>query len=253
MLLSSLALITLSPTARLENRTWEATAWRENGAIVHTVAPITATFTPKNTISGSTGCNLYSGTYQLKGSRFSLAQSLITTKRACTPGRAEQESLVLDALRGGQKLTFDPRGNLILRYKTETGTGSITLADDLRSVVDHRATLLPSLANTKWRLVAIETGSAASEVTSNKVALSFGPNGTVTVLGTCNTTQANYVQKLDRLTLSNFRSTLRSCLPANPLEAKFFEGLGKVDRFDVDANKTQLTLIHPQGKLIFGN
>jgi heat shock protein HslJ len=244
MLIQSLALITLAQP-RLENRTWEATSWRENGAIVKTVAPITATFTPKNTISGSTGCNLYSGTYKLQGSRFTLAQSLITTKRACTPGPAEQESRVLDALRGGKKLTFDPQGNLILRYKTETGTGSITLAD--------RVTLLPPLANSKWRLVATENGSISNSVTNDKVTLSFSTNGKISGFGGCNTYGGNYVQKRDRLTLSNLTFTERACLPANDEESKFFEVLGKVDRFDVDASKTQLTLSYPQGKLIFGN
>jgi heat shock protein HslJ len=245
MLIQSLALITLAQTNRLENRTWEATAWQENGAIVQTVAPVTATFTPKNTISGSTGCNLYSGTYELKGSRFTLAQSLITTKRACTPGPAEQESRVLDALRGGKKLTFDPQGNLILRYKTETGTGSITLAD--------RVTLLPPLANSKWRLVATETGSMSNSVTNDKVTLVFGPNGKISGFGGCNTYSGDYVQKRDRLTLSNLTFTERACLPANDEETKFFEVLGKVDRFDVDTSKTQLTLSYPQGKLIFSN
>jgi heat shock protein HslJ len=244
MLIQSLALITLAQP-RLENRTWEATSWRENGAIVQTVAPITATFTPKNTISGSTGCNLYSGTYKLQGSRFTLAQSLITTKRACTPGPAEQESRVLDALRGGKKLTFDPQGNLILRYKTETGTGSITLAD--------RVTLLPPLANSKWRLVATETGSMSNGVMNDKVTLSFGTNGKISGFGGCNTYGGNYVQKRDRLTLSNLTFTERACFPANDEESKFFQVLGKVDRFNVDASKIQLTLSYPQGKLIFGN
>jgi heat shock protein HslJ len=244
MLIQSLALITLAQP-RLENRTWEATSWRENGAIVKTVAPITATFTPKNTISGSTGCNLYSGQYKLQGSRFTLAQSLITTKRACTPGPAEQESRVLDALRGGKKLTFDPQGNLILRYKTETGTGSITLAD--------RVTLLPPLANSKWRLVATETGSMSNSVTNDKVTLVFGTNGKISGFGGCNNYSGNYVQKRDRLTLSNLTFTERACLPANDEESEFFEVLGKVDRFDVDASKTQLTLSYPQGKLIFSN
>jgi heat shock protein HslJ len=229
MLIQSLALITLAQP-RLENRTWEATSWRENGAIVKTVAPITATFTPKNTISGSTGCNLYSGQYKLQGSRFTLAQSLITTKRACTPGPAEQESRVLDALRGGKKLTFDPQGNLILRV-----------------------TLLPPLANSKWRLVATETGSMSNSVTNDKVTLVFGTNGKISGFGGCNTYGGNYVQKRDRLTLSNLTFTERACLPANDEESKFFEVLGKVDRFDVDTSKTQLTLSYPQGKLIFGN
>jgi heat shock protein HslJ len=243
MLIQSLALLTLAQ--RLENRTWEATAWRENGAMVKTVAPITATFTPKNTISGSTGCNLYSGQYKLQGSRFTLAQSLITTKRACTPGLAEQEGRVLEALRGGKKLTFDRQGNLILRYKTETGTGSITLAD--------RITLLPPLANSKWRLVATETGSMSNSVTNDKVTLVFGTKGKISGFGGCNTYSGDYMQKRDRLTLSNLTFTERACLPANDEESKFFEVLGKVDRFDVDASKTQLTLSYPQGKLIFSN
>ncbi|NJM48666.1 MAG: META domain-containing protein [Alkalinema sp. RU_4_3] len=247
MLIQSLALVTLSQ--RLENRTWEATSWRENGALVQIVAPITATFTPKNTIAGSTGCNLYSGTYTLKGSRFTLGQSLITTKRACTPGPAEQESRVLDTLRGGQKLTFDPRGNLILRYKTETGMGSITLAD--------RATLLPPLKNTKWRLVATETltdaGSVSTGVTNDKVTLSFGNNGKISGFGGCNTYQGEYIQKRDRLTFPNLSFTERACLPPSEEESKFFKALGEVDRFDIDSTKTQLTLIYPQGKLLFGN
>jgi heat shock protein HslJ len=247
MLIQSLALVALAqPTQRLENRTWEVTAWRENGAIVQIAAPITATFTDPNTISGSTGCNLYSGKYKLQGGRFILGQNLLMTKRGCTEVLAGQETRVLDMLRGGRKLTFDPKGNLVLRYKTATGTGSLTLTD--------RVTLLPSLAQSQWRLVGMERmtdGGLVSEGGSNAgVTLSFGKRE-FRGFGGCNNYQGNYVQKRDRLTLSNLTFTERACLPLSEEEPKFFEALGQVDRFDVDSESTQLTFIYPKGKLIF--
>jgi heat shock protein HslJ len=113
---------------RLENTNWQAISWQENGAKV-TIVPqstITANFSNQK-IGGSTGCNLYSAKYKLQGEKFSIEQPITTTKRACTKELGEQESRVLNALAGAEKLKIDRRGRLVLGYKSTSASGMITL------------------------------------------------------------------------------------------------------------------------------
>jgi heat shock protein HslJ len=113
---------------RLENTRWQVTYWGENGARIAIVpqSTITANFSNQK-IGGSTGCNLYSGKYQLQGEKFSIEQSIITTKRACTKELGEQESRVLKALASADKLKINRQGRLVLSYKSTIASGMITM------------------------------------------------------------------------------------------------------------------------------
>jgi heat shock protein HslJ len=241
------ALATHQPNP-LENRTWQAVTWQENGAIVRIVpnSTITANFTPSKQIGGTTGCNLYSGKYQLRGQKFSLAEGLITTKRGCTEDLARQESAVLSALRGSKRLMLDRQGRLTLGYKSETGTGTITLVD--------RTTILPNLAKTQWQLVATESGNVYTNLEKSPVTIGF-TKGKASGFGGCNSYESSYVQKGDRISFPSLTFTERACAESlrNGAEQEFFKGLAGVDRFDIDNAKTQLVLSYPNGKFIFSN
>src|SRR5918998_1768753 len=78
---------------------------------------VTVKFEAGNRLSGSAGCNSYSGTFQMDGSSFSVG-AITSTKMACVDaGPMQQETTFLRALdaatslqRSGDKLTIDYEG-----------------------------------------------------------------------------------------------------------------------------------------------
>ena len=81
---------------------------------------LTADFTAIRRVSGSTGCNRYSGTYRVSGSTIRMGQ-LATTQRACAEPIARQETAFLNALSrarrfavSGGKLALKTAGGQVL-------------------------------------------------------------------------------------------------------------------------------------------
>lgn len=80
---------------------WEATSIQTGDALASPVAgtTITAKFADDGTLSGSAGCNSYSGSYTLDGGEIEIGP-LAATKKACSDpeGVMEQEAAYLSAL-----------------------------------------------------------------------------------------------------------------------------------------------------------
>lgn len=111
--------ITLSGQSNsLSKTSWNITSFNNgNQAVVGIVADTTPsiTFGDDGTVSGSTGCNNFSGEYSLNGSTITISP-LATTKRACIEpeGISEQEQGILSALESAT--TWSIQGsNLSLR------------------------------------------------------------------------------------------------------------------------------------------
>jgi heat shock protein HslJ len=68
---------------------------------------VTVSFTGSE-VSGSGGCNLYGGTYELEGEAISIGEQLASTLRACLEeGRMEQESAYLGALASAERVKIE--------------------------------------------------------------------------------------------------------------------------------------------------
>ncbi len=113
--------IACSPTedpADLTDRTWKLIEFGEAGAMNQAVGDATAMF-ELGTVSGSTGCNSYSGEYSIDGDSMSIGP-VAATERACMdpPGIMEQESVFLRILSAVTK--FEVSGNE-LRLESASG------------------------------------------------------------------------------------------------------------------------------------
>jgi polar amino acid transport system substrate-binding protein len=83
--------------------------------------PLTAFFGADGTVTGSGGCNTYTGTYQQAGNRLTV-QPLAATQKACDPAVMAQEEAFLAALQssdtfsicGGQLTIWDKAGENVL-------------------------------------------------------------------------------------------------------------------------------------------
>lgn len=76
---------------------------------------ITLSFDKNGRLSGSSGCNSYSGSYTLGKDEFSIHRNMISTMRACTADSVmEQERKFLKALSLVNAVTIDDTGALVL-------------------------------------------------------------------------------------------------------------------------------------------
>lgn len=106
---------------------WNVTGYNNGkGAVVSPVAgsTITATFTADGQVSGSTGCNDYSGPYKLDGESLTVGP-LVSTKKACEQDLMDQEQQFLTALQTPTTVESSG-GNVTLR--DASGAMQVTLA-----------------------------------------------------------------------------------------------------------------------------
>ena len=85
---------------------------------------LTAEFESNGDLSGSAGCNTYSGGFTAFDEELTISSPLATGQMACTPGIMEQEQLFLSLLEtadsftisSGQLSIFDGSGNQIMNF-----------------------------------------------------------------------------------------------------------------------------------------
>jgi len=65
------------------------------------------------TISGTTGCNRFSGTYTQTGERLQISKNLAVTRMYCD-GLMEQERLILEALKHVRRFVVDSNALLLI-------------------------------------------------------------------------------------------------------------------------------------------
>jgi heat shock protein HslJ len=106
----------------IEEYNWLLYYWVHNGDVVALVpdSSVTALFSGKDkTISGSGGCNAYSGTYKLDGLTLTINDDIISTKMYCDGGVSEQETAFFNALTNTTHFKLD-HGNLIMYCGMDT-------------------------------------------------------------------------------------------------------------------------------------
>ena len=100
----------------------KGTSWTVStigGKAVVAGAEPTVSFGSDGTISGSTGCNTYSGTYTVDGDKLTVS-ALAMTKKACAdPAVNVQEAAVTAALSGATNWSIGSDGNLTIKGSAE--------------------------------------------------------------------------------------------------------------------------------------
>lgn len=98
-------------TAALPGTAWTVTS--VDAAPTDAAAPPTMTFAANGTVSGTTGCNTYNGTYKLDGATIAIGQ-LSQTLMLCAGAVGEQETAFSAALQGATSWAIGADGNLTL-------------------------------------------------------------------------------------------------------------------------------------------
>ena len=131
LLMAAAALVHAQPGVSSGQRVLAGTEWSlvslgPAGSEADVVAgtTVTAKFGEDGRVGGSTGCNTYGGTYEVRGETISIGR-LVSTRRACLDQNAnEQERRFLAALEGANRFRlgsnrltiFSDRGRTVLNF-----------------------------------------------------------------------------------------------------------------------------------------
>jgi heat shock protein HslJ len=165
----------------------------ESGAGLESGGPApTATFA-NGTITGTTGCNRYRGTYTIEGGRLTI-ETGATTLKACPPPADEVEQAYLAALGRvsgwrveGDELVLLADGAPVLRFRAASPVGT-------------------------WTVTSLNTGDAVtSPIPGTELTADFAEDGSLSGSAGCNRYTAQYVATGDVLEISPPASTQKFC------------------------------------------
>ena len=97
---------------RISDRDWRASDL--NGVPVLPGSSVTLRLAGGDRVSGSAGCNLYSGTYRLMSKEGIDFTTLTTTRKACAPELMDQERRFLSILESVEGYSFYSDGSFSL-------------------------------------------------------------------------------------------------------------------------------------------
>lgn len=189
-----------------------------------------------NEVSGTSGCNSYSGTYEVDGGSVSFGP-LGGTEMGCQPSSLmELEAAYLSAL--GQVRTFRVSDDAL----TLTGGGA-----PMTFVREIPPEPLP-LVSTRWVLDALGYGgdTVASPVQGTDAFIRFAADGSASGSTGCNRFGATYAVDGDAISIGGAEMTLVGCEPAFAEQEDVFQrALFRSARFTIEADV--LTLFDADG------
>ena len=190
----------------------------------------TIEFTATRRVSGSTGCNRYTGAYHVSGNTIRLGP-LATTQRACPDPVAHQETAFLRALSRTKRVAVDG--------------GKLTLATARGESLATFKAQTQALAGTSWDVLAYNNGKQAvvSVLAGTKITAVFGSAGSLTGFGGCNDYSASYQASPPKITIGPVSSTRKHCeTPAGVAEQEtsYLAALATAATYRVEGSTLEL-------------
>ncbi len=192
--------------------------------------PVTLNF-EAGKISGTDGCNRYSGSYTGNDGRLSVGKEIISTKMACPGPVAQQAMAYMSALarasayqRDGKQLTLlDADGKTLATFAAQSTT----------------------LAGTSWIATGYNNGKGAvvSPLTGTSLTLAFSAEGMASGRAGCNAYGGKYEVSGKTLKFGALASTLMACpSPSGVMEQEsaFLKALSTAATYRIEANRLEL-------------
>lgn len=150
-------------------------------------------------LSGTDGCNRYSGAYSATGSAFEVSPQLASTRMACPEPAATQAQAFIAGLSAAKRYRVDGARLLLL---SSEGTALLTLAAQ---------SLL--LEGTSWQATGINNGRQAvqSIAKDTTVTLSFGADGDASGSAGCNHYSGRYAASGSSISIGQIAVTSMNC------------------------------------------
>ncbi|MDD1655599.1 MAG: META domain-containing protein, partial [Methanomicrobiales archaeon] len=170
---------------------------------------ITATFTQAGLLSGSDGCNQYSGSYSLSGSQIQVSPTMASTMMACEPSVMDQAQAYTRILVG--QSTWMVSGDQLTIQDAATGKNVLVYGKQLPPTT----TMAPAPSPVgSWDLTAmtvVKEGSSVVQNPSGTIYAIFEQDGTVSGFGGCNQFSGVYTTTGSSIAVKDVITTLMSC------------------------------------------
>lgn len=182
-------------------------------------------------VSGSDGCNRYSGSYTFADNEFKVGPDMVSTKMACAEPLMQQAAAFMTAL--------------------TTATGLKMVADEL-VLLDAGGNELASFAaqnnaldGTTWRVTGYNNGKKAlvSVANGTKLTAEFRADGKLGGSAGCNRYTAAYTISGKSISIGPAAATRKSCpAPAGVMtqEARFLRALASAATYRFDGDRMEM-------------
>lgn len=192
--------------------------------------PVTLNF-DAGRVSGTDGCNRYSGSYTGSGGRLSVGKDIISTKMACPGPVMQQAQVFVAALTGAAAYRGDGQ--------------QLTLLDAAGKVLATFTVQSASLAGTSWIATGYNNGKGGvvSPIAGTSLTLAFSADGTVSGKAGCNAYGGKYEVSGKTMKFGALAATLMACpSPSGVMEQEslFLKALSTVVTYRIEANQLQL-------------
>jgi heat shock protein HslJ len=213
----------------LTGKVWALSAL--NGQPLVAGTGISAQFAADGNVSGSAGCNRYSGKYTISGSNITFNVPIASTMMACPQPVMDQESAYLKML--GEAKIYTVRGD------------ELTLADATNAALATYKAQTQDLAGSNWEVIGYNNGKQAvvSVMAGSTITASFGKDGNLTGNAGCNDYNGPYKVTGNAITIGPLASTRKFCNdPAGVMdqEAQYLAALGTAATYQIEGTALEL-------------
>ena len=160
---------------------------------------ITAEFSEDGKVSGSSGCNSYTTTYEVSGKKITFGEQSAMTMMACPDPVMEQERAYMEALTAAA--TF------------EIGDDELVLLDANGNAIARFDAISQALEGSSWQVIGYNNGmgGVVSVIIGTEITADFGEDGQLTGSASCNNYFASYETEGDNITIGPAGSTMMAC------------------------------------------
>lgn len=228
----------VEPTASPAGTAWTLLTYAGgNGTEVPVLegTTITADFGEDSLVTGSAGCNGYSGSYSVSGAAIGIT-SIASTLMACTEpqGIMEQEGRYLDLL--GSAAAFRMEGDRLILSDAEG-----------RPILTYKRTAAPEtvqLERPTWELRSYSSNGTMVPVINGTTVTATFENGSVGGSAGCNSYGGDYTVDGSALTIGTLFRTEMYCLePAGIMEQedRYLDLLGTATGYRIEGDMLTIT------------
>jgi heat shock protein HslJ len=213
-----------------------------NPAVVDPDTLITLEFAPDGTVSGSSGCNNYSSSYELEADgSLTISTPFAATMMMCPKGM-DQESAYLGALETATSLRITDEGWLEILF-------------DSGQPYEEALVYVPGetpLVGTQWLLLAFGDADSPSTVEEGTIVTAvFTEEGNVSGSGGCNYYAGSYEVSDDQISFGPLATTAKICPVGSEQETEYLSALDAAETFNLFGQRLSISYNDGQGILVY--
>jgi len=193
-------------------------------------SPVTVRFAD-GAISGSSGCNVFGGSYEIDGAKLTVDEAMPATMMACAEDVMAVEAALFASLPKATGFAVDG--------------DSLTLKSADGATLGTFSAQTQDLADTSWVVTGYNNGKGGvvSTIVGSEVSLEFGDDGALSGSGGCNRLMGSYTATDGAVSFDGLASTEMACLEPEGLmeqETAFLAALATAATYSVEGDKLEM-------------